>query len=104
MSWLESLKVGDPVLIKGNWDERAAVVEKVGKLHITVDGRKFRKVTGSSVDGTSWSRWYLRELDKAAEDRILERELRAHIEAASKSKMTNLKQLIAMKSAWEESK
>lgn len=104
MSWLESLKAGDPVLIKGNWDEKAAVVEKVGKLHITVDGLKFRKASGSSVDGTSWSRWYLRELDKAAEDRILERKLRAHIEAAAKSKTTTLKQLVAMKSALEESK
>jgi hypothetical protein len=57
---LDSLKVGDPVIISwGSWDENLekATVEKVHKLHIFAGGHRWKKSNGFEVGESSrWSR------------------------------------------------
>jgi hypothetical protein len=55
------LKPGDKVIVKRGWgmvSKRIGAVEKVGKTHITVEGRKFR-VQGGYQSGDGYERGFL---------------------------------------------
>lgn len=57
--WLESLKPGDNVCISyGVYrdNNRLAVVEKVTKLHVIVNGYKYQKKGGYRAGDTCWHR------------------------------------------------
>lgn len=51
--WLKNLKAGDDVIIASYGSKKLATVEKVTKLHVIVNGRKFRMSNGMSV-GSGW--------------------------------------------------
>jgi len=62
---LMTLKVGDTVLLDGYYGELTrAVVEKIGKFHITAGGRKFKISTGRALDSSTWNSTYLRLWDE----------------------------------------
>jgi hypothetical protein len=53
---LKDLKAGDKVvLIDRTGSIHFATIAKVGKVHIIVDGQKFRITTGQGLDGTVWN-------------------------------------------------
>lgn len=67
--WLENLKPGDTVIVSFRGERILRQVEKVGKLHITVDGDKYRKNSGVQAgDG----RWYYRSLHEVTPEKIAE--------------------------------
>lgn len=52
MAWQDDLKVGDTVAIRGrgyNENYRRATVEKLSKLYVWADGKKFHRQTGYVV-------------------------------------------------------
>jgi hypothetical protein len=65
LSTLETLRPGDKVLhFRGHNEIKIATVEKVGKIHITIDGGvKFNK-RGWLVGGSTWNRTYLHPYDE----------------------------------------
>jgi hypothetical protein len=55
---LENAKVGDVVLFERNDDfsYEPAKIEKITKLHIVANGRKFNRHSGRLIGGSEWSR------------------------------------------------
>jgi predicted DNA binding protein len=58
MNWMDNLKVGDTVVID---HERIGTVEKVGKIHVTVNGEKYHKKNGLMAGGGGWRFVYIHE-------------------------------------------
>ena len=52
---LKDLKVGDKVIIRNRWNDRIGTIERVTKAQIIVNGYKFRRETGSQINGDSWA-------------------------------------------------
>lgn len=60
--FVAELKPGDPVIVEvDNQTRRLARVEKVMKLHLVVEGMKYRRANGFRVGSTAWHSGLLRE-------------------------------------------
>jgi restriction endonuclease Mrr len=80
--WLQNLKAGDPVYIStSGWGQnyRNATVERVGKIHITVDGQKYRRDTGRRAGPSRYS-VFLSQPSQAIEDAIGLQKLRMEVQ------------------------
>lgn len=93
-NWLKNLKVGDPVIVDcgkyGSDHEAIGNVEKIGKIHLTVGGEKYRISDGFRV-GEMWAHTMLREPTPEALAR-----------AARKSLERSILRLMAQPHGWLE--
>jgi len=57
--WLNGLRPGDEVMVISGVSQTPIrrQVEKVGKLHVTVWGKKYRRTTGSEAAGANRGAW-----------------------------------------------
>jgi len=81
--WLQSLKVGDSVVVKANRAygfDRLDVVTAANERHITVSGQKYRRNSGYST--SSFSDASLVEPTPERVDAIKARELRTRLRSA----------------------
>ncbi len=76
--WLKNLKVGDPVIVDYGRDscygQVIKTVEKVGKIHLTIGGEKYRISDGFRV-GEMWAHTMLREPTPEALARVARKSL-----------------------------
>ena len=81
-NWLEELKAGDEVAIRPSGvgsSYRLAVVEGATKLHVLVEGSKYRKNNGSLVTESKWCREYLEQPTAQIRDSIKRERLLSEI-------------------------
>lgn len=60
--WLESLKVGDKVFVRGHFTKAIRPVEKINKGSIKVGGTLYNKTDGYQKGGDVWYRTYIEEV------------------------------------------
>lgn len=62
-NWLENLKVGDRVVIRGRYNSYIHKVSKITKTIIEIEkGNKFKKINGFLIGGGVWNTDHIEEL------------------------------------------
>lgn len=63
--WLDNLKVGDPVIVKGNGEPLLRLVERLtATMVVTTSGSRFRRNTGYRVGDDPWHFTWIEEPPK----------------------------------------
>lgn len=80
-SWLASLKVGDRVIVDGNFrDKHIGCVERMTATQFIVGGNRYRKSDGMGMSRGYCGRWSLRKLTDEEELVITQKKLAYQLE------------------------
>lgn len=79
MENLEDIKVGDKVIVIRRYARRICKVERLTKTQIVVDGDKFRKSDGKSVNNYGWFSPFIRKATQELVAEVEEEEKRTKL-------------------------